>query len=67
MTASIIWFGLTRQLYPGTVPDAPANAQPDPPVPAVTDLDNRLRQTLDPAVPAVRKPLRVADDDKDRS
>ncbi|WP_051020494.1 serine hydrolase domain-containing protein [Nocardia araoensis] len=63
--ASIIWFGIVHQLYPGTVPDAPADAQPSPPVPAVADLDNRLRQTLDPAVPATQKPLRVADDDKD--
>ncbi|MEV6253878.1 serine hydrolase domain-containing protein [Nocardia sp. NPDC051929] len=65
VTASVIWFGIARQLYPGTVPDAPANTQPDPPAPTVTDLDNRLRQTLDPAVPTERKPLRIADDDKD--
>ncbi|MGV9333902.1 serine hydrolase domain-containing protein [Nocardia sp. NPDC003726] len=66
VTASVIWFGIVRQLYPGTVPGVPAGTEPEPPpVPAVADLDNRLRQTLDPAVPVARKPLRIADDDKD--
>ncbi|WP_280478100.1 serine hydrolase domain-containing protein [Nocardia asiatica] len=63
--APIIWFGVVRQLYPETVADGPSNAQPNPPIPSVAELDNRLRRTLDPAVPAAGKPLRVADDDKD--
>ncbi|WP_281874670.1 serine hydrolase domain-containing protein [Nocardia sputorum] len=65
VTASIIWFGIVRQLYPGTAPEASVNAEPSPPIPAVAELDGRLRRTLDPAVPAADKPLRIADDDKD--
>lgn len=61
MTATAIWSGLVRQPYPGTTPGVPANTAPGPPVPAVADLDDRLRQTLGPAVPAVRKPLRIAE------
>ncbi|MGW4327288.1 hypothetical protein ACWEKR_15480 [Nocardia sp. NPDC004573] len=41
------------------------NAQPSPPSPAVADLEDRLRRTLDPAVPVAEKPLRIAGDDKD--
>lgn len=65
LTASIIWFGIVRQLYPGTVPEDRVNSRPSPPIPAVADLDNRLRRTLDPAVSVAEKPLRIADDDKD--
>ncbi|MGY1865673.1 MULTISPECIES: serine hydrolase [Nocardia] len=67
LTASMIWFGIVRQLSPGTVPEDRVNSQPSPPSPAVADLDNRLRRTLDPAVSVAEKPLRIADDDKDHS
>ncbi|MBF6226164.1 hypothetical protein IU470_13785 [Nocardia abscessus] len=41
------------------------NSRPTPPIPAVADLDSRLRRTMDPAVSVAEKPLRIADDDKD--
>ncbi|MBF6468887.1 hypothetical protein IU427_27530 [Nocardia beijingensis] len=61
VAASIIWFGFVRGHGARGCGERPA----EPAVPSVADLDDRLRRTLDPAVPVAEKPLRIAGDDKD--
>ncbi|MFC9994165.1 serine hydrolase domain-containing protein [Nocardia sp. NPDC127526] len=64
LRADDIWKEIVTELYPGTLGDTPAPSTA-PPVPAVDELDAQLRQSLDPAIPAAAKPLRVENDDKD--
>ncbi|WP_157355033.1 serine hydrolase domain-containing protein [Nocardia terrae] len=66
LNSQSLWMGLAAKLYPGTIPGLDASATaPTPTLPAPGDLNDRLREALNPAIPPAAKRLRVEGDDKD--